>query len=87
MIILLYVDDILLFGPDQGKIDQVIKDLQEKLELTIEDEGMDVFNFLGVEIAKHKNGRIELLQSGLIKKILRTLGVTKGHWVLIQLEK
>jgi Reverse transcriptase (RNA-dependent DNA polymerase) len=73
IIVLTYVDDCLFFGKDQGKIDQKIQNIQESgLELTVED---DIYAFLGVEVVCKDDGDIELLQCGLIDKILATCGM------------
>ena len=63
MIIVMYVDDCLFFGPDGTKIDKLIQELQDSgMKLTKEDE--DVFHFLGVTVDQKSDGRIELLQQG-----------------------
>ena len=59
-IILVYVDDCLFFGPDEQKIEDFIKELQDDgMSLTCED---DAFHFLNVEVVHHDDGRVELLQ-------------------------
>jgi hypothetical protein len=74
VVVLTYVDDCLFFGKDQGKIDDKIQRIQNSgLKLTIED---DIYTFLGVEVVRKDNGDIELLQCGLINKILATCGMT-----------
>ena len=76
-IILVYVDDCLFFGPDSNKIDMFIDELQKDgMQLTKED---DAFHFLGIEVIKHKDGRVELLQNGLIKNVLNTLNMANCH--------
>ena len=76
MIILTYVDDCLFFAKSQKDIDRVVKQLRSKMELTEEDPGSDVFSFLGVEVKTDKDtGEVELLQKGLIDKILKTCGM------------
>ena len=35
----------------------------------------DVFHFLGVDVVKHQDGKVELQQKGLIEKVLKTLGM------------
>ena len=40
----IYVDDVLFFGPDQDKIDEVIKELEDSgLSLTVKE---DLYNLL-----------------------------------------
>ena len=46
MILIIYVNDVLLFGPDQDNIDKVIKELEDAgLFLTVKE---DVYALLGV---------------------------------------
>jgi Reverse transcriptase (RNA-dependent DNA polymerase) len=74
VIVLTYVDDCLFFGKDQNKIDEKIRRIQESgLTLTVED---DIYAFLGVEVVQKDDGDIELLQCGLINKILSVCGMT-----------
>jgi histone deacetylase 1/2 len=69
MVILTYCDDCLFFHHSQDEIDKVIDKLRaDKLSLTVEE---DIFSFLGVQVAK-EDGELELLQTGLIDKVLRT---------------
>jgi hypothetical protein len=35
----------------------------------------DAFNFLGAGVIQHDNGTTELLQKGLIEKVLKTMGM------------
>ena len=49
IVVLIYVDDCLFFGPDQKKIDEMIAKLQSNgLTLTVEKE--DAYAFLGVDV-------------------------------------
>ena len=76
-IILVCIDDCLFFGPDETKIETFIQELQnDGMSLTKED---DAFHFLGVEVITHDDGRVELLQQGLIDKVLKTLGMQDAH--------
>jgi histone deacetylase 1/2 len=69
MVILTYCDDCLFFDQSQREIDKVIDKLRaDNLSLTLED---DIFSFLGVQVMKNE-GRVELLQTGLIDKVLCT---------------
>jgi len=68
-----YIDDSLFFSPNESDIDKVLKKLRYlQIELNVED---DVAGFLGVLIKKLYKGRIELTQTGLIKRILEALGI------------
>jgi len=54
-------------------LDRVLEKLKGlKIELKVED---DVAGFLGVLIKKLDEGRIELTQTGLIKRILEAMGI------------
>ena len=61
MIALIYVDDVLLFGPDQDNIDEIIKELEDAgLLLTVEE---DVYYLLGVEFkTDNQSGKVTLNQ-------------------------
>ena len=81
----LYTDDSIITGPDQGEINQVIKEIQDAgLNITVEGTIKD---FLGVNIEKQKDGTIEFTQPHLIDKVLSALrldgktenGETKGR--------
>jgi len=67
-----YVDDCLFFARDESKIEAMIKDLQKDFSLEPE---KDVDAFLGIEIRRHKDGTIELIQPGLIQRILTLCGM------------
>jgi Reverse transcriptase (RNA-dependent DNA polymerase) len=60
MAIVVYVDDVLFYGPDELEMERVIEELQEGgFELKREKSGNDsVYNFLGINITE---------SSGLIK--------------------
>ena len=71
MILILYVDDLLVCGPDEKEVDQVFKDLiNNGFELTMEEEaGENAFHFLGIEL-NFNGDSIKLTQHGLIRKLL-----------------
>ena len=73
VICLVYIDDTLFFSPNESDINVVVKKLRElNLDLNVED---DVAGFLGVLIKKLDGERLELTQSGPIKRILDALGI------------
>ena len=53
IIVLVYVDDCLIFSQDKDKINQLIYKLKNKENLDLTDEG-DVDKYLGVEIERNK---------------------------------
>lgn len=67
-----YVDDCLFLAQQQDDINKVIASLQDnskpdRLMLSVED---DVAGFLGILMQKKQDGSIELVQTGLIDRIL-----------------
>ena len=67
-----YVDDCLFFARDPKDIDKVIASLQDEnkpdqLLLSVKD---DVAGFLGIWMTKKDNGTIELIQTGLIDRLI-----------------
>jgi hypothetical protein len=74
---LTYVDYCLFFAREQSDIDAVIYDLRhndqfQTFQLNIEES---VVGFLGIFIERKEGGAIELLETGLIDRILTTLGL------------
>jgi len=73
-IILIYVNDCLLFAPSKSPIDQVILTLSKTYNL--QDEG-DVSAYLGVQVTKDSDhGTITLTQPGLIEQVIKDVGLT-----------
>jgi hypothetical protein len=66
-IIIVYVDDCLLFAREDSILDSLISSLKDEFNLTFEG---DVGAFLGVDIKCTSDGNIELVQPGLINKII-----------------
>ena len=71
MTIAVYVDDVLFYGPDESKMEEVITNLQSKgFQLKREKAGDDsAYDFLGISI-QELGDYIKLSQHGLIKKFL-----------------
>ena len=68
-----YVDDILFWAKDEADINELAMALRaEGLLLEQED---DAAGFLGVRLSKTEDGHIEMKQSGLIDRIIETLGL------------
>ncbi|MGZ8880111.1 MAG: reverse transcriptase domain-containing protein, partial [Halobacteriota archaeon] len=70
MVILVYVDDCLIFCPRSETIDAFIASLQQ--DFTLVDEG-DVASYLGAEINTDKSGRLLIKQSFLMDRIIEAL--------------
>ena len=68
MVLVVYVDDVLLFGPDENEMNKVLSELKiAGFELKTEKHGKDAsYDFLGINIS---------LELGLIKKFLDTVGM------------
>ncbi|GAX10397.1 hypothetical protein FisN_3Lu622 [Fistulifera solaris] len=78
VVCLTYVDDCLFFARDVSDIDEVIYDLchnekYQRFQLKVEDES--VAGFLGILIERKEDGTLELLQTGLIDRIVATMGL------------
>ena len=70
-IFLVYVDDGILAGPDEGDINQIMTELSSRFELT--DEG-DLSDYLGVNIdVSPDKATIKLSQPHLVDQILKEL--------------
>ena len=72
-----YVDDCLFFAKNQSIIDNVIEGIREVF-MALEKED-DVAGFLGVKLTKHEDGRIEMTQTGLIKRIINAMGLDNSN--------
>lgn len=66
-IFLVYVDDGILAGPSAEEIDDIIKALEKRYDVT--DEG-DITDYLGVNVEKLPDGRVKLSQPHLIDQII-----------------
>ena len=77
LMVLNYCDDQIWLSPDNGLIEQYVQKLKDlNYDLTLEDEG-DIFGFLGIEIST-VGDMIKLTQTGLAKKIINYLGMSKA---------
>ena len=78
IMVLNYCDDQIWLSPDNALIESYVKKLQAiGYDLTLEDKGDNVFEFLGIEI-QQKNGTIELTQIGLIDKVITYLSTNNA---------
>jgi hypothetical protein len=69
-VFMIYVDNGIFAGPDRGEIETLIKEMQNKFNVT--DEG-DLKEYLGVLVEKQADGRTKLSQPQLIEQILGDL--------------
>jgi hypothetical protein len=72
LILVVYVDDCLLFAKDDATLEKMILSLQAEFVLTCEG---DVGAFLGIAIVRNAQGHMELTQPGLIEKIIQECGL------------
>jgi hypothetical protein len=70
---MVYVDDGIFLGDDDSKLQQAIKDIQDK-GLNIEDQGHPA-DYVGVNIKKLRDGSYELTQHALIDSIISDVGL------------
>ena len=71
------MDDCLFFAKENKHIDEVILQLRNQ-GMTLNKEE-DVAGFLGISISKLPNGNIEMMQTGLIDRIVNTLGLDDAN--------
>ena len=76
IIVLVYVDDCLIFLRDKDKINQLIKNLRKKEKLDPTDEG-DANKYLLVEIDRNKKDKsITFKQTVLIQRAIELAGLS-----------
>ena len=68
ILLLLCVDDCLLFCEDNEELTRTIKAMQEKFALSEQDIGQDVFGYLGIELTM-EGTRVTMHQNGWMNKI------------------
>ena len=72
IVLVVYVDDCLIFTPKKERADALVKELEKRF--TIEDEG-DITNYLGINITTPEPNTIEMVQPALTERIINTLGL------------
>ena len=73
VVMLIYIDECLVFSPVPKLIDKTISDLRNSSKnFEIDDQG-DVSDFLGIEVSHLQDGSINLTQPHLIDAILKDL--------------
>jgi hypothetical protein len=71
-IFLVYTDDTILVGPDEKEIEKIVKTLSKNSKE--EDQG-DLSDYLGVNIERRKDGKIEMTQPTLTLSIMKDVGL------------
>jgi hypothetical protein len=74
-ILVVYVDDCLLFFKTDATLDALNASLKQDFIMTVE---RDVGAFLGIDIRRHSDGGLEMVQPGLIQKIVADCGLQDG---------
>lgn len=71
IVLLIYVDDILIIGKDNDKVDAFKDSMKAGSENFIFTDGESLDCYLGVQIERLSNGTIKLFQPYLIERIIR----------------
>lgn len=71
-LLLVYVDDCLLFGKMDDILDSIVTSLQKDFVLTSQGS---VGAYIGIDICRTSDGFLELVQPGLINKIITACGL------------
>lgn len=71
MYMTVYVDDLLIFGPDEAKITKVKQSLSEEFKMT--DLGLCSY-YLGIHVHQRDNGDVHLHQTNYLQQILERFG-------------
>ncbi len=71
-IFLVYTDDTIPVGPDEKEIEKIVNILSKNFK--VEDQG-DLSDYLGVNIERRKDGKIEMTQPTLTLSILKDVGL------------
>jgi hypothetical protein len=74
-IFLVYTDDTILVGPDEKEIENIVKTLSKNFK--VEDQ-RDLSDYLGVNIERRKDGKIEMTQPTLTLSILKDVGLLEN---------
>ena len=78
IVFLVFIDDCIVFGPNDKAIDEVVNDLRlSSKNFTLDDQG-EVGDFLGIQIQTLDDGSIVLTQPQLIDSIIQHLHLQNG---------
>ncbi|KAL7563769.1 hypothetical protein ACA910_020453 [Epithemia clementina (nom. ined.)] len=81
VMMLIYIDDCLLFSPSKQAIDAVVLSLRNSYQgFNVDDQG-EVKDFLGIKIRKQTDGSIMLTQPHLINSIIQDLQLQSNSQV------
>eukprot|EP00957_Ditylum_brightwellii_P136952 10444293-Ditylum_brightwellii.AAC.1 len=71
IVVIVYVDDGLVFGNDESAVEVLVKELQKSFDIT--DEWKTVEEYLGVKIDHFQNRTFRMYQPHLMKKIIKAI--------------
>ena len=71
-VMLIYVDDTILMGPDQKEIDTIVESMASAFKIS--DEGT-LADYLGVKIRTQEDGTMVMTQAHIIDSIIADLGI------------
>jgi len=71
-VMLIYVDDTILMGPDQKEIDTIVESMSRAFKIS--DEGT-LADYLGVKIRTQEDGTMLMTQTHIIDSIIEDLGI------------
>jgi hypothetical protein len=83
VIILLYVDDMLLFSPTDESIQVFKQHLEGHFDIT---DGGEASCFLGIEITRSDDGSISLSQSRYIRQLLKRFGMEQCNKAAVPMD-
>jgi hypothetical protein len=78
MIIVLYIDDCLLYARNTKEIDTFEKTLHNDYKLTLNDPD-PIDDFLGIHVLHQENGELHMSQTGLIDAVTESAHIPKGR--------
>ena len=71
IIIIVYVDDCLVFANDKGKVDEVVMEISKRFEIT--DERETIEEYLGIKIHRNQYDIFRMYQPVLIERIIASI--------------
>eukprot|EP00957_Ditylum_brightwellii_P177490 13518748-Ditylum_brightwellii.AAC.1 len=71
MVIIVYVDDCIIFGNSKDEVDKVVQELRRRFNIT--DEGTSVEEYLGVKTDHGEDGSFRMYQPHLMQRIIMVI--------------
>jgi hypothetical protein len=76
MIIVLYIDECLIYARDTKEIESFVKTLRDDYKLTLNDPDT-IDDFLGIHFSHQDNGELHMSQTGLIDAVTESAHIPK----------